>query len=94
MFGYHDSDRCLFDLWSPVDDTIHHSFSGPGFPHATENRAFSPYAKHTQEIEDIIDMIVDRYNCGDMNFDIDLDDDLSQDDLDYISEKVKERVWK
>ena len=40
MFGYHDSNRCMFDLWSPVDDP-----NGC----AIENRAFSPYAKHEQE---------------------------------------------
>ena len=79
IFGYHDSDRCVFDLWSPVDDP-----SGC----AVENRAFSPYAKHTQEVEDIIDALV-HADAG--NYTIDVDDDLSQSDLDYIKFEVMRR---
>lgn len=79
IFGYHDSDRCVFDLWSLVDD-----------PNdcAVENRAFSPYAKHTQEVEDIIDALV-HADAG--NYTIDVDDDLSQSDLDYIKSEVMRR---
>lgn len=79
MFGYHDNDRCYTDLWSPKDD-----------PHgcAVENRAFSPYAKHTQEVEDIIDALV-HADAG--NYTIDVDDDLSQSDLDYIKSEVMRR---
>ena len=49
MFGYHDSNRCIFDLWSPVDD-----------PHgcAVENRAFSPYAKHEEEKNKIVERVM------------------------------------
>lgn len=79
MFGYHDSDRCYTDLWSPVDDP-----NGC----AVENRAFSPYAKHTQEVEDIIDALV-QADAG--NYTIDVDDDLSQSDLDYIKSEVMRR---
>ena len=78
MFGYHDDDRCYTDLWSPKDD--------PGC--AVENRAFSPYAKHTQEVEDIIDALV-HADAG--NYTIDVDDDLSQSDLDYIKSEVMRR---
>ena len=79
IFGYHDSDRCVFDLWSSVDDP-----NGC----AVENRAFSPYAKHTQEVEDIIDALV-HADAG--NYTIDVDDDLSQSDLDYIKSEVMRR---
>ena len=79
IFGYHDDDRCVFDLWSPVDDP-----NGC----AVENRAFSPYAKHTQEVEDIIDALV-HADAG--NYTIDVDDDLSQSDLDYIKFEVMRR---
>lgn len=79
MFGYHDDDRCYTDLWSPVDDP-----NGC----AVENRAFSPYAKHTQEVEDIIDALV-HADAG--NYTIDVDDDLSQSDLDYIKSEVMRR---
>lgn len=79
IFGYHDSDKCVFDLHSPVDDP-----NGC----AVENRAFSPYAKHTQEVEDIIDALV-HADAG--NYTIDVDDDLSQSDLDYIKSEVMRR---
>lgn len=79
IFGYHDSDNCVFDLHSPVDDP-----NGC----AVENRAFSPYAKHTQEVEDIIDALV-HADAG--NYTIDVDDDLSQSDLDYIKSEVMRR---
>lgn len=89
MFGYHDEDRCVFDLWSPRDDQgVWHPHSKPGFPTAVENRAFSPYAKHTQEIEDIIDALV-QADAG--NYTIDVDDDLSQSDLDYIKSEIMRR---
>ena len=89
MFGYHDEDRCIFDLWSPRDDQgVWHPHSKPGFPTAVENRAFSPYAKHTQEVEDIIDALV-HADAG--NYTIDVDDDLSQSDLDYIKSEVMRR---
>lgn len=89
MFGYHDEDRCVFDLWSPRDDQgVWHLHSKPGFPTAVENRAFSPYAKHTQEIEDIIDALV-QADAG--NYTIDVDDDLSQSDLDYIKSEIMRR---
>ena len=79
MFGYHDDDRCYTYLWSPKDDP-----NGC----AVENRAFSPYAKHTQEVEDIIDALV-HADAG--NYTIDVDDDLSQSDLDYIKSEVMRR---
>lgn len=89
MFGYHDEDRCYTDLWSPRDDQgVWHPHSKPGFPTAVENRAFSPYAKHTQEMEDIIDALV-QADAG--NYTIDVDDDLSQSDLDYIKSEVMRR---
>ena len=89
MFGYHDSDRCYTDLWSPRDDQgVWHPHSEPGFPTAVENRVFSPYAKHTQEVEDIIDALV-QADAG--NYTIDVDDDLSQSDLDYIKSEVMRR---
>ena len=89
MFGYHDNDRCNFDLWSPKDDQkVWHPHSKPGMPTAVENRAFSPYAKHTQEVEDIIDALV-YADTG--NYTINVDDDLSQSDLDYIKSEVMRR---
>lgn len=75
MFGYHDSNRCSFDLWAPQS----------GY-NAVENRAFSPYAKHSQEIEDIITQI----GAGALG-DIETDDDLTDNDLHYIENQVRNR---
>lgn len=83
MFGYHDSNRCVFDLWSPVDD-----------PRgcAVENRAFSPYAKHEQEKEDVIQMILEAARNGKENLSIQLDDCFSEEDVRYIEEEVYRRM--
>ena len=97
MFGYHDSNRCNFDLWSPVttdsyDENADFIQKGYGvwedtpYRTAIENRAFSPYAKHTQEIEDIIEMIGSGYTGG-----IECDDDMSADDMRYIENEVQRR---
>ena len=100
MFGYHDSNRCGFDLWSPVTAKTPNSYSleadliqkGYGvwedtpYHTAVENRAFSPYAKHTQEVEDVISMIGNGYTGG-----ISLDDDFSTGDLRYIEKEVANR---
>ena len=83
MFGYHDSNRCIFDLWSPVDDP-----NGC----AIENRAFSPYSKHEQEKEDVIQMILEAAVNGSTDFSIQLDDDFSDEDIEYIKEEVYRRM--
>lgn len=84
MFGYHDSDRCIFDLWSPVDDPNHC---------AIENRAFSPYAKHTQECEDIVNQVVDNYHLtGQLDFNFEVDDCFDDSDLEYIKKRIKEKI--
>ena len=58
-------------------------------PHnAVENRAFSPYAKHMQEVEDVISMIIDNFDRGNMNMSFELDDDFFESDLNYIRQKV------
>lgn len=85
MFGYHDSDRCMFDLWGPVDDP-----NGC----AIENRAFSPYAKHEQEKEDVIQMILASARNGDNHLSFQLDDDFSDEDIEYIKEEVCRRLMR
>ena len=82
MLGYHDSNRCVFDLWSSVDD-----------PHgcAVENRAFSPYAKHTQEIEDVIAAIGEAIRNGASQLTFELDDNFSEEDCKYIEREVIRR---
>lgn len=84
MFGYHDSDRCKFDLWSPVDDP-----NGC----AVENRVFSSYAKHCQEIEDVVNHCVDHFLAtGETEFAVNLDDDFSDEDLEYIQNEIVRRL--
>ncbi len=74
MFNYHDSNSCVYDIWAPQPNS------------AVENRAFSPFAKHSQEIEDVIEMI----GAGALG-DIQIDDDFTDNDLRYIERKVKSR---
>lgn len=78
MFGYHDSPFCSTDIWAPNPTAWGDN--------AIENRAFSPYAKHTQEVEDVISTIGDGY-LGD----IQCDDDMSADDMAYIENEVFKR---
>ena len=78
MFGYHDSPNCYFDLWAPNPTTWGSN--------AIENRAFSPYAKHTQEVEDIINMIGNGY-LGEIT----CDDNMSANDMAYIENEVYNR---
>ena len=80
MFGYCHKDYCRTDLWAP------------GNRSDIENRAFSGYAKHEQEIEDIIVNIVAHARIGDLNFNIEIDDDLSDNDLAYIQKEVARRL--
>lgn len=81
--GYHDNDRCAFDLWSPVDDPNHC---------AVENRAFSPYAKHQQELMDAVDKILEQASMGNLNFTLEFDDDISDEDIEWIYAEVQRRL--
>lgn len=86
MLGYHDSNRCIFDLWSPVDD-----------PHecAIENRAFTAYtgsfelaarelARHpeAQNDEHLQDAICRRYGI--------FLDNITDDEAEMLSRMIEE----
>lgn len=97
MFGYHDSNRCEYDLWSPVTTNSYSSNADPHqfgygvwentpFHTAIENRAFSPYAKHSQEVEDVIQMIAAGHTGS-----IQTDDDFSANDMRYIENELRKR---
>ena len=75
----HNENFCPYDLWAPNINKI-------------ENVAFSCYANHTQETEDIIKTIIAAYHNGETNFSLELDDDFSQGDLEYIEREVKRRI--
>ncbi len=72
---YHHSNHCGFDLWSPLTDDC-----------AVENRAFSAYAFHTSELENIINRICNGET------EITVSESLSQSDLDYIKREVEQRM--
>lgn len=82
MFIYHDSNRCKTDLWSPVDNG----------PCAIENRAFSPYVKHSQELEDAVELILRNYEAGNFSFTLDFDDDISDEDVEWIQSEVERKL--
>lgn len=78
MFGYHDSEVCYTDFWISDD--------------AIQNKAFSGFAKHISELNDIVDKIVEEYRCGNYHFQIDIDDNLSDEDYEYIQREVQKRA--
>ena len=79
MFGHLES-HCPFDLWAPGERT------------KVENVAFSVYAKHEQEKEDVIQMILESARNGEDSLSIQLDDDFSEEDIEYIKEEVYRRM--
>ncbi len=78
MFGYHDSPYCSTDIWAPNPTAWGNN--------AIENCAFSPYTKHSQEVEDVIQMIANGYSGG-----IETDDDFSEGDMRYIENELYNR---
>ena len=53
---------------------------------------FWAYAKHEQEKEDAIQMILEAVANGSTDFSIQLDDDFSDEDIEYIKEEVYRRM--
>ena len=80
MLGYCHNDECGLDIWNP------------GEHHHILNRAFSPYAKHEQEKEDVIKMIVEAARLETTSMSISLDDDFSEEDAKYIEKEVLRRL--
>lgn len=73
---YHDENYCPFDLWGPDRHT------------KINNVAFSSYAVHEQEKANIVETILARAAEGDYNFNIDVNDDFSDEDLEEIKTKI------
>lgn len=61
-------------------------------PDRRDDVPFSAYAKHTQELEDAVDEIVRQFNKGNLMFSLNFDDDISDDDVEYIRVKVIDRI--
>lgn len=53
---------------------------------------FWAYAKHEQEKEDVIQMILQAIRNGEDDLSIKLDDDFSVEDILYIEEEVQRRI--
>ena len=53
---------------------------------------FWAYAKHEQEKEDIIQMILEAARNGENHVSFSLDDDFSDEDIEYIKEEVYRRL--
>ena len=53
---------------------------------------FWAYAKHEQEKEDVIQMILEAARNGEDAFSIQLDDCFSESDVEYIKEEVYRRL--
>ena len=72
---------CPFDLHAP------------SYRSKMENVAFSVYAKHSQECEDIINLIMDKIARGEAgDFTLELDDDFSDEDIAYIEAEIERRI--
>lgn len=56
------------------------------------NNLFFAYAKHEQEKEDVIKMIVEAARLGTTSMSINLDDDFSEEDAKYIEKEVLRRM--
>ena len=65
----------------------------PGHRYKVENVAFSVHAKHSQECEDIINLILDKVARGEAGaFTLELDDDFSDEDIAYIEAEIERRI--
>lgn len=82
MFDCYHGSECPFDLWSPIQERS-----------KVENVAFSVYAKHTQEMMDIIDELTASVRQGKTEVELSgYDDVFSEDDWNYIAEEVQRRL--
>lgn len=70
--------NCYFDLWAP--------------DHRSDitNTAFSAFAKHEQEKEDITQELVRAAREGRMSFNLEVDDDFSEEDLADIINRMED----
>lgn len=81
MLGYHDSDRCYFDLWSPCD----------GHGHAQENRAFSPFVEHQQDLEDAVNILIEARLNGE-SCSVQFETEVSNEDIAWVKAEVERRL--
>lgn len=78
--GYHDNPRCKSDLWSPVP-----------CPCAQENRAFSPFIEHQQDLEDAVNLLIEARVKGE-NCSIQFETEVSDEDIAWVMAEVERRL--
>lgn len=78
--GYHDSPRCKSDLWSPVPCSC-----------AQENRAFSPFVEHQQDLEDAVNLLIEARVKGE-NCSIQFETEVSDEDIAWVMAEVERRL--
>lgn len=50
------------------------------------------YMHHNQELEDVIELICREAQNGNYSFTLDVEDEFSEDELNYIEEEVRRRL--
>lgn len=80
MLGYHDSPRYKPDLWSSVS-----------YPCAQENRAFSPFVEHQQDLEDAVNILIEARVKGE-NCSIQFETEVSDEDITWVHAEVERRL--
>lgn len=80
MLGYHDNPRCKSDLWSPVP-----------CPCAQENRAFSSFIEHQQDLEDAVNLLIEARVKGE-NCSIQFETEVSDKDIAWVMAEVERRL--
>ena len=88
LLDYHDSDRCIFDLWSPYNSHLDHERDDC----AQENRAFSPFAEHQQDLEDAVNILVEAIMNGEENCSVEFETEVSDEDIAWIIAEVERRL--
>ena len=61
-------------------------------PSGKDNDTFPAYAKHMQELEDAVELILANYRAGNTSFTLNFDDDISDSDVEWIQEQEEKRT--
>ena len=62
-------------------------------PSGKDNDIFPVYAKHMQELEDAVELILANYRAGNTSFTLNFDDDISDSDVEWIKKQVEKRFY-
>lgn len=59
--------------------------------YAQENRAFSPFAEHQQDLEDAVNILVEASINGEKNCFIEFETEVSDEDIAWVMAEVERR---